>query len=378
MMNMPLSLSNRLLRCGLLAALILLGCVSFPAHAQTAQEDEQEGGRGIVPVFSNARSSSTAASTKASPVYRKIARPPKRKPKPVARRRPHQSIEESNEPILTRGQNRTEAGTSAQAGGTTRRNNMPAKLPTLPLDAARNLGVTVWKLQPDRAFADFNQPACRAAARFAGQEGGRDIGHPTMVTPPVRSSSETLFRTGDRIRLSIESTRPGYLYIIGRELRPGGNFGPPKLIFPTQRIRGGNNYLAPGSPVEFPDLCDNVNYFELLPSSSGQSLLADALIMIVTDKPLTEVGVPREAGPIPESWLAAWEARWPSLTRVYELDEGEGQPYTTGELNAGFEILRQGRPGARALGQNGPQPQTIYSVDARGDGMMTTVLLWYE
>lgn len=361
-MKMALSPSNRLPRCGLLAALILLGCGSFPAHAQTAQEDEQEGGRGIVPVFSNARSSSSAAPTKAAPVYRKIARPPKRKPRPAAQRRRSQPGEENNEPILTRG-----------------RNNMPAaKLPTLPLDAARNLGVTVWKLQPDRAFADYNQPACRAAARSAGQGGGRDIGHPTMVTPPVRSSSETLFRTGDRIRLSIESTRPGYLYIVGRELRAGGNFGPPKLIFPTQRIRGGNNYLAPGSPVEFPDLCDNVNYFELLPSSSGQSLLADALIMIVTDKPLAEVGVPREAGPIPESWLAAWEARWPSLTRVYELDEGEGQPYTAGELNAGFEILRQGRPGARALGRNGPQPQTIYSVDARGDGMMTTVLLWYE
>jgi hypothetical protein len=350
----------------LLAAAALLGCVSLPARAQTPQADEQDEGRGIVPVFSNARAGSNAAtaSTKAAPVYRKIARPPRRKPsrKPAGPGRTNRPDAGTAEPILTRG-----------------RNNSPsAAWPTLSLDAARNLGVTVWKLQPDRAFADFNQPACRDAARLTGQGVGRDLGQPTMLAPPVRSSSETLFRTGDRIRLSIESTRPGYLYIVTREFYADGGFGPPKLIFPTARIRGGNNYLAPGSPVEFPDLCDNVNYFELLPALRPRGLVAEALIMIVADKPLAEVGVPRDALPVPESWLAAWEARWPPRTQVYELDQGEGQPYTTGELNAGFEIRRQGRPGALALGQGGPQPQTIYSADARGDGMMTTVLLWYE
>jgi hypothetical protein len=385
MMKTTLSLSRWLRHFSLLMTVALLGFVSSSTNAQTAQDDDQDGGRGIVPVFSNARSQSKtdATTTKAAPVYRKITRSPKQKPSPklAAARQQNQLGEKTSEPTLTKGQNKTRVklGSPAQATSTMGQNNMPAvKQPMIVLEAARNLGITVWKLQPGRAFADFYQPACRGAARSIGPDGGRDIGQPTMLAPPFRSSSETLFRLGDRIRLSIESTRPGYLYIIDHELYADGTYGLPKLIFPTQRIRGGNNYLVPGSPVEFPDLCDNANYFEFLPSRGEQNPVAEALIMIVTDKPLTEIGVPSDAGLIPKSWLTIWEARWSSQTNIYELDEGEGQPYTIGELNAGFEIRQQGRPGARALGQGGPQPQTLYSVDTRGDGMMTTVLLWYE
>jgi hypothetical protein len=392
-MKTTLPRSRWLRRFGLLLAAAFLGCAPSAAQAQTAPDDADDGGRGIIPVFPNARSQSGGSGTTAmaagsgttamaAPVYRRIARPPKQKPSSKARQR-NQSVEKTGEPIMTRGQNpaRVKQGSAPQASGAVRPNNAPAiKRPTIALDAARNLGVTIWKLQPERAFADYNQPACRGGlARSAEQNGGRDLGQPTMLAPPIRSSSETLFHLGDRIRLSIESTRPGYLYIIHRELQADRTYGPPKLLFPTGRIRGGNNYLAPGSPVEFPDLCDNANYFEFLPARGAQSPLAEALIMIVSDKPLAEIGAPRDALAIPESWLATWEARWSSSrASVYELDEGEGQPYTSGELNAGFEIRRQGRPGARALGQSGPQPQTLYSVDTRGDGMMATVLLWYE
>ncbi|MDX6694610.1 MAG: hypothetical protein QOF02_2213 [Blastocatellia bacterium] len=388
-MKTTLSRSRWLRRFCLLTVAATLCCAPSHAQAQTTPDDEQDGGRGIVPVFSNARSQSGASGASgtianAAPVYRRIARPPKQKPSPnaISAKRRNQSSEKTSEPIVTRGQKQTNVvsqSSSAQAANSTVSNNRPTvKRPVVALDAARNLGVTVWKLQPGRPFADYNQPACHGAARSTGQDGGRDIGQPVMLMPPFRSSSETLFRVGDRIRLSIESTRPGYLYIIDRELHADKTYGPPKLIFPTRRIRGGNNYLAPGSPVEFPDLCDNANYFEFLPSRGEQSPVAEALIMIVTDKPLTEVGAPADAGRIPASWLDAWEARWSNKTNVYELDEGEGQPYTIGELNAGFEIRQQGRPGARALGQGSPQPQTLYSVDTRADGMMTTVLLWYE
>lgn len=248
--------------------------------------------------------------------------------------------------------------------------------PQISLGSTRSLGVTVWRLGPKGVFADFNQIACGSNTRSS--DAGRELGQPTMTNPPVRVSSDHLFRTGDRVRLSIESPRPGYLYILNREVYEDKSYGPPKVLFPTQRIRAGNNYLAAGSPVEFPDLCDNANYFEFLPPRGENKPVAEALILLVIDKPLTDVGVPRDALRIPVDWIASWERRWAGRTSVYDLDGGEGKAYTLGELNAAYEIRREGRAGTRELTQGSPQPQTLYTVESSSEGAMVTLFFWYE
>jgi len=360
--------------CGLLSG----GVIAI--RAQKSQDDSPGGGRVMIPDVDKARSAALRENVgggKTQPIYKVNTRPQKQKPSTAQERQRTETAVTATGLAASKhpGQPKSESDVRApkpnrQDSGST------ADVQTISLGSARSLGVTIWRLQPNAPFADFNQDACRSSVRSIGV--GTEIGRPTMISTPLRVSQDTLFRTGDRVRLSIESPRPGYLYIINREVYGDQSYGAPKVIFPTQRIRGGNNYLAPGSPVEFPDLCDNANYFEFLPLRGEKKPVAESLTMIVTDKPLTDVGVPRDALRISTDWMAAWEARWSGRTNVYDLEAGEGQPYTERELNAGYEIRIKGQPGTRELGQGSPQPQTLYSVDSRGDGIMATVLLWYE
>jgi hypothetical protein len=43
------------------------------------------------------------------------------------------------------------------------------------------------------------------------------------------------------VRLSIEASRRGHLYVIDQEAYADGSLGAPLLIFPTLRIRNGDN-----------------------------------------------------------------------------------------------------------------------------------------
>jgi hypothetical protein len=359
--------------CGLLSGVTAI-------RAQKSQDDAPGGGRVMISDIDKARSASLRENVgggKIQPIYRANTRPQKQKPAAVPERQRTEAVVAPTGPGASKHQPQPKTEPDLKATKLTRpRSESNADLKTISLGSARSLGVTIWRLQPNATFADFNQAACLPTTRSIGV--GSELQRPKITSRPLRVSQDTLFRTGDRVRLSIESPRPGYLYIINREVYGDQSFGAPKVIFPTQRIRSGNNYLAPGSPVEFPDLCDNANYFEFLPLRGERKPVAESLTMIVTDRPLTDVGVPRDALRISTDWMAAWEARWSGRTNVYDLEAGEGQPYTEGELNAGYEIRTKGQPGTRELGQGSPQPQTLYSVDSRGDGVMATLLLWYE
>jgi hypothetical protein len=239
------------------------------------------------------------------------------------------------------------------------------------LKAAQKLGVTIWRLRPSALFTDPQQPGCRA--------GSRELGQPSMVTPPKRVSADTLFRTGDRVRLGIESVRPGYLYVLNREVYADQTVGPVSLVFPTQRMRGGNHYIAPGRPIEFPDFCDRPNYIEFLPPQHGRRPVAEQLILLVTSRPLGDFPVPADRVSIPDEFLQLWEGRWAGPSEELNLEDGDDQDYTTAEMNAAFEISKEGKQGSRALVHTAPQPQTVFAVQApRQDGVLVTLLLWYE
>lgn len=71
-------------------------------------------------------------------------------------------------------------------------------------------------------------------------------------TPP-----NSVFRAGDRIRLSLESNHKGYLYIVQQ-----GSTGTWSPLFPTAEINGGNNLVEAGQPY-------------VIPSGRGQSFVMD-------------------------------------------------------------------------------------------------------
>ena len=80
------------------------------------------------------------------------------------------------------------------------------------------IGITVWRMRP----ADEADPATLTA--------GRESGGLLKVTPE-RVETDTLLREGDRVRLTIEAPRKGYLYVIDRERYADGTSSAPYLIF---------------------------------------------------------------------------------------------------------------------------------------------------
>ena len=55
----------------------------------------------------------------------------------------------------------------------------------------------------------------------------------------IEVSADTVFHAGDRIRISIETNQPGFLYIINR-----GSSGLWQPLFPSADVDDGNNHVA--------------------------------------------------------------------------------------------------------------------------------------
>jgi hypothetical protein len=111
--------------------------------------------------------------------------------------------------------------------------------------------------------------------------------------PPSSSSSTSPRAEGQRVRFSIESAQEGYLYLVDRDECADGTFGDPYLIFPTLRIRAGNNRVSPGSPVEIPAWEDDPPYLTL--RRSRPEHVGEAPTVLILPQPLTDlvIGEPR-------------------------------------------------------------------------------------
>ena len=109
--------------------------------------------------------------------------------------------------------------------------------PNVPIDNVvpeSVVGVTIWRLRP----------AVRA------DSGERIIVHDDNAGKeyvPERISANTKLIAGDRVRISVEAARNGYLYVIDRELYADGTLGEPYLIFPTTRTLNGDNQVSVGN-----------------------------------------------------------------------------------------------------------------------------------
>lgn len=64
----------------------------------------------------------------------------------------------------------------------------------------------------------------------------------------VRANAQEVFKSGDTIRLLIETNVDGYLYIFSRE-----NGEAPRLLYPNLRVQNGNNLIKAHEPFWLPD-----------------------------------------------------------------------------------------------------------------------------
>ncbi|MBV9209881.1 MAG: DUF4384 domain-containing protein [Acidobacteria bacterium] len=225
------------------------------------------------------------------------------------------------------------------------------------------VGVTLWQLRPSTATDDKE-------TRIIIQEEVADESKASPLTP-VRIEADKAFVSGDKVRLSIESPRSGYLYVIDRELYADGTQSAPFLIFPTLRTRGGNNSVQAGMLIDIPAQEDRPNFFTMKPSRSAQ--VAEVLTIIVSPQPLDVPALQRSYLRLPEEQVAKWERDWKTDAERFEMEGGAGQVWTRKEKQAGA-----GNDGA-LLDQDDPAPQTIYRVNTRPDSpLMITVPLRYQ
>jgi hypothetical protein len=182
---------------------------------------------------------------------------------------------------------------------------------------------------------------------------------------PERVNSSASFGETEQVRLSIESPRDVFLYVIDREVYADGKMGDPYLIFPTRTTRGGDNALAAGKIIDVPAPDDEIPYFTL--TRSRQDHTTEMLTLIVTqtklDLPLSDSPVKLDA-----AQLAQWEKQWSAKVESREASQNTGSTWTM--------VEREAAEGSRQLGQGDPLPQTIYKVGVKpGAALMLNIPL---
>ena len=207
------------------------------------------------------------------------------------------------------------------------------------------IGVTFWRLRP--IVADDGEVPIFSVK----------VGDGRADWTAERVNSTTRFKTGDRVRFTIESSRSGYLYIINREYYTDGTTGAANIIFPTLRTRGGENRVGAGSLVDVPASTDSVPYFTIKPKRADYAG-EEIVVLITKEKMPFETRMKPIA--LDSAQLLRWSNDWGAIVDIYDAEDGEGIPMTNTEM-----VTAQ--TSSRSLEQEEPLPQTIYKVQISGE-----------
>lgn len=204
------------------------------------------------------------------------------------------------------------------------------------------VGVTLWRLRGSRA-------ADQARVIVHEEEEKREM------TPERITANTTLF-PNDRLRISIESSRPGYLYVISSERYRDGSAGAPYLIFPSRRIRRGEHAVQAGRLVELPEPENRRPYFTVKRSRADH--VAEELLILVTPRPLDGVAaIESQPVALQREQVEAWRKRWGGQIR--RIETAPGQAWTKAE--------QQAAQGRQTLRPEDPSPQALYRQPGRPD-----------
>jgi hypothetical protein len=219
------------------------------------------------------------------------------------------------------------------------------------------VGVTLWRLR-------------RAVSADSGERIIVHEGSDAAEWLPQRISANTRLVQGDRIRISIEAARTGYLYVIDREQYADGSLGDPYLIFPTTRLLNGNNQVTVGKLIEIPAQDDSPPYLTI--KRTRPDHVAEVMSFIISPTPLMNVHITEAAYKLSNALVATWETSWSAQVGFLEMDKSVGQAWTKEEKDAGAAETR-------ALTAQAPAPQLLfYRAGAKpAEPVMVNVHLWY-
>lgn len=325
--NSPTVLRQNILALWLLALSVTLLPATY-VTSRTLGQSQDDGSRQIVlEEFTRAR---PATSTPQS-----SARVSRRPPPPTPRTR---------KPLTYR-----------RAGGPAAIATASSKHP----ESKEELGITIWRLRPSKQND--------SGARLLVMESAK----PSQWTPE-RIEADSPLNVGERVRISVESPRAGYLYVIDREQFADGSLGDAYLIFPTTRTLSGDNTVRPGKLIDIPGQEDDPGFFTLVPSPNRSDQVAEVLTFIVTEQPLENLPITDRPLKVSNSDVAKWEKTWSGEVERFEMVGGAGMTWTKSEQEA------SSRASARLLTQEEPAPQTIYRVVSKSaNALLVTVPLRY-
>lgn len=204
--------------------------------------------------------------------------------------------------------------------------------------AVADMGVTIWRLRPPRSSdSDVRLLVHQGAA--------------ISQWIPERIEAATRLAEGDRVRLSVESPRAGYLYVINAEQYGDGSSGDAYLIFPTTRVHAGDNRVTAGRIVEVPAQEDQPPFFTLQRSRSDH--VGELLTLVVSPAPLAGLTIGAQPIQLDKAQLSVMESTGHILMERFEMEGGAGRLWTKEEQAAGADRTR-------LLTSSDPGPQTIY------------------
>jgi Domain of unknown function (DUF4384) len=220
-------------------------------------------------------------------------------------------------------------------------------------------------------------------ANFAGNSNGSGV---VAVTTPiglgytlfmrestghsVRVAPDHEFHNGDRVRISLEPSVDGYLYVFHTE----GN-GSPEMIYPDPRLDGGENWIAAHVPMEVPsaeETDERLRWFTFYGDPG-----TERLYVVVTREPLPLVPTGEDLisfcqnnkdrcpwHPLDEVWKQVQDGTRASVKVV--TSKSFGQTETDKEKDATTRGL--------GLDQTAPEPAVIRMNASTNAPILVTVL----
>jgi Domain of unknown function (DUF4384) len=206
------------------------------------------------------------------------------------------------------------------------------------------VGFTMWRLRPSRGEDEHVRLFVHGA--------------PTQRPwTPERIEIGKPIQEGQMVRFSIESARPGYLYLIDSEQFADGSVGEPHLLFPTRRLRGGNNKVQPGMLVDIPGWEDDPPYVNV--RRSGGNHTGEVLTIVVTPQPLPTPELSNEPIVLARDQVDMWERQWRVPAKALDSPGQSGRPMTLQEQQSAIQKY--------ILTKADPIPQMLYRLDAKPD-----------
>lgn len=163
----------------------------------------------------------------------------------------------------------------------------------------------------------------------------------------TRVDPQRAFHTGEAVRLLLETSRDGFVYIFNQT-----NDGKPQMIFPNAQVQGGDNFIRAHYPVWVPDTGEIEFY--------GQAG-TEKLTIVFSEQPLP--GLPRtselsgaENQPVPDE---LFQQVTRSVATRRDVRIGAGRRITRAENSREVKLRRSDPPPDAILVCRNPKEQRI-------------------